>query len=475
MAADMEERGGTPRQRPGAGCPSHSPISPGGGFLEFPTQRGTIPVADVGVLDDHHRVAVLHGIDPRLRAIGSAVAVGSGGKRGGDTAGVHHPDPADAVGVPVHEADLLQSVRTGFRHLPDRLRLEEAMAVGLTAVEDHGEEFPEIIRRGEKPAVRAGVAAFIPVVLARQHPWHHHLQTGVRLVVGKGQPLHLFYILFRPIIGLMNSLAALILRPFGIDAAGGHETAHSEDELRMLVMASGESGVLNETEVEIAGQVLGFADKTVEDVMVPRVDMVSLDAKRPLVENIERALASPFSRYPLIDGDHDEILGIVHIKDLFTLVHENGDDIRGICRETLQVPISKPLDLMLRDFQSVRTHMAVVQDEYGGVAGVVTLENVIEEIVGDIADESDPTERDIHPSGTDEWLIAGRVRLEKVNVATGLRLVSEEHDTVGGYVFEKLGRMPRTGDRINVEGYELFVQESDGRRVKLVRITRKAG
>lgn len=330
------------------------------------------------------------------------------------------------------------------------------------------------LSKGLTEGISFGVAftmvSVFHIVLGELAPKSWAIQRSETLTLLIVRPLHFFYIVFRPVIVAMNKLAALTLKPFGIDAASGHETAHSEEELRMLVKASGQSGVLNETEVEIAGHVLGFADKTVIDVMVPRVDVLVLDANRPVSENIERALASPFSRYPLVDGDHDEVLGVVHIKELFALAMRGGEDMRSICREALHVPVTKPLDQMLRDFQQERAHMAIVLDEYGGLAGVITLENVIEEIVGDIADESDPAGGEIHQISDREWLVAGRVRIDKANESLNLNWESDEHDTVAGYVFERIGRIPKAGETIHVEDTEVRVEEVDGRRVQRLRV-----
>ena len=187
------------------------------------------------------------------------------------------------------------------------------------------------------------------------------------------------------------------LAPVRHRAFGGPRAGPQRGQLRMLMMASA-GGVLNEAEAEIAGHVLGFADKSVGDVMVPRVNLVCLDAQRPLEEAVALARGKPYSRYPLMEGDHDEILGVVHVKELFGLATGEPGDLRSVCREAMMVPENKPLDQMLRDFQRVRTHMAIVLDEYGGTAGIVTLEDVLEVIVGDISRTS--TTRRRAPSRT---------------------------------------------------------------------------
>ncbi|RYG35677.1 HlyC/CorC family transporter [bacterium] len=308
------------------------------------------------------------------------------------------------------------------------------------------------------------------IVLGELAPKSWAIQRPESLTLLIIRPLHYFYLAFRPIIGALNGLAGLVLRPFGMHNAGGHGDAHSEDELRMLVMASGVSGVLNETEVEIAGHVLGFSDRTVRDVMVPRVEMVSLDVTRPLEEAIEITRRNPFSRYPLVNGDHDDVVGVVHVKELFLLAVGGEGDLRSVSRETLRVPTTKPLDQMLREFQRTRVHMAVVSDEHGGTEGVITLEDVLEELVGEIADEHDAPEKTFEETGEREWTVPASARLTRLSETVGARLESEEHDTIGGLVFELLGRMPRAGDTVHVPGAELHVIEADGRRARKVRI-----
>jgi len=334
----------------------------------------------------------------------------------------------------------------------------------------HSTGIKEEVVEGISMGIAFTLVSMFHIVLGELAPKSWAIQKSESLSLLIIRPLHWFYILFRPVIAGMNFLAALILRPFGINAAGGHEVAHSEDELRMLVVASGEQGVLNETEVEIAGHVLGFADKNVGDIMIPRVDMVVLDVTHPFQENIALALSQPFSRYPLVNGDHDDILGVVHVKDLFSIDALGEEDIRRICREVPRVPITKPLDLMLRDFQRERVHMAVVQDEYGGTAGIVTLENVIEEIVGEIADESDPAEGDLRRIGESQWRVSGSSRLTKIHEQLGLKLESEEHETISGYLFERLGRVPRIGDTLVVEDTTLTVEDADSRRARRILV-----
>jgi CBS domain containing-hemolysin-like protein len=329
---------------------------------------------------------------------------------------------------------------------------------------------PDHLTPGISFAVAFSIISVAHIVLGELAPKSWAIQRAENVSVGVAYPLHWFYIMFRPAITVLNGMAGLLLRACGIRPASEHEMAHTEDELRLLLMTSGQHGVLNETEVELAAHVLGFSTKTVEEVMVPRVDIVALDTQRPLERNIQTAKTKPYSRYPLMNGDHDDIVGMIHIKDLFTLKQDM--DILSIRREVLAVPETKPLDKMLRDFQREKIHMAIVLDEFGGTAGLVTLEDVIEEIVGEIADEYDPEAADISERAEGEWLVMGRTRLAELNDRLGLSFESKDHDTLGGLMFELLGRTVKTGARVTTGGSELTLVKREGRRISQVLIKR---
>jgi CBS domain containing-hemolysin-like protein len=331
-------------------------------------------------------------------------------------------------------------------------------------------QVPEHVIHPVSFAIAFTLISVAHIVLGELAPKSWAIQKSEQVSIGVAYPLHWFYILLRPAIKVLNGMAGALLRLFGIRPASDQEGAHTEEELRMLLAASGQHGVLNETEVELAAHVLGFATKDVHDVMVPRVDLVALDLQKPLETNLEIAKTKPYSRYPVINGDHDEVVGMVHIKDLFTL--EPGAEIGSVLREVLRVPPSKPLDRMLRDFQKEKIHMAIVQDEFGGTAGLVTLEDVIEEIVGDISDEYDPEGADLVEEETGKWLVSGRTRLAEINERVGLSLTSKDHDTAGGLVYEHLGRNAKPAEGFQHGGAELTVVQVDGRRIALVRIRR---
>lgn len=334
-------------------------------------------------------------------------------------------------------------------------------------------EVSEATAKGISFAIAFTMVSAAHIVLGELAPKSWAIQRSERVTLGLIYPLHWFYIIFKPIIFVLNGFAGKLLKVVGIEPAHGHENVHSGDELRMLMQSSGDSGVLNEVEVELAGRVLGFAEKTVEDVMVPRVDIVGLDATRPLPENIQVAQEKPFSRYPVYNGDQDDIVGFVHIKDLMKLAPDSDAAITSVIRPPMYVPESKQLDQMLRDFQREKTHMAIVMDEYGGTAGLVTLENVIEQIVGDIADEYDDEPGAFQQLAEREWRISGRTRLYDVEEKLGIEISSEDNETLAGYVFERFGRVPRPSQVLIEDACRIVVEEVQGRRITWLKVQLK--
>ncbi|MFM7322172.1 MAG: hemolysin family protein, partial [Armatimonadota bacterium] len=249
-----------------------------------------------------------------------------------------------------------------------------------------------------------------------------------------------------------------------------HADTHSEAELRLILEASHAGGAIPESEWTLASRVFDFVHRQAKDVMVPRPDIVFLRADRPLAENRAVAESSGFTRFPLVeDGSADRIVGMVHIRDLFA---GEPDDLRTVARIIPRVPETKRIDQMLRDLQRGRLHMAVVADEYGGTAGIVTLEDIIEEIVGDIQDEYDPTAPEMENSGAG-YLVDARITLDKL--ARDLEINPPEGDvdvdTVGGWVMTQCDPPIRAGAQARY-GRALFtVAETAGRRIRKVRVT----
>ncbi len=309
------------------------------------------------------------------------------------------------------------------------------------------------------------------IVVGEMAPKSLAIQRAERISLYVAYPLHWFYVAFKPAIWLLNEAAWVLLRVSGLRRTEEAEHTLTEAELQTLLMRTGAGGGPSSIAAELARHSLEFAGRTAGDVLIPRVDMVYLDVNEPLDAILTRAQSFPFSRYPLCDGSPDNILGIVHVKDLFRLSKTNGD-VRSTLRAVPTVPESKPLAELLREFQRLRVHMAVVVDEYGGVEGIVTLEDVLEEIVGEIADEYDIEEAEIVRIGADTWLVSPRARLEDLNEQLGTTLDSQTSETIGGWVFDELGRPPRPRDAVQHNEWQIVVDKMEGRRIRQVRVRR---
>lgn len=312
--------------------------------------------------------------------------------------------------------------------------------------------------------------SMLHIVIGELVPKSWAIQKSETVVLAIAYPLHWFYSLFRWAIQMLNWMASLILRPIGIRPASEHELSHSQEEIRMILTASGESGVLKDSEVDLVKHVFEFADKTAGEIMVPRVDMVYLDAQDPLEQLLRIADSHTYTRFPLCEGDPDHVLGMVHTKDLLRL-GEIGGDIRTIRRELLFVPESKSIDMLLREFQRRKLHMAVVVDQYGGTAGIVTLEDVLEQIVGDIHDEFEEPLPEVQTLPDGSFLVDGRALLSDLRADYGWALPPEESETLGGWVLDRLGEIPLPGTRLQADGFQLMVKSVVGRRVRQVLIT----
>ena len=331
-----------------------------------------------------------------------------------------------------------------------------------------------------------GVADTISVVLAFTILTYFHVVMGEivpksftlghpeRVALLSAGPISAFHAIFRPFIWVLVRSSAAVLRWFGVTAGSGLAMVHSEEELKMLVTASREKGVLEEDEQEMLHKVFEFADKDAVDVMVPRPDVVAVRVDLPVPDMLRLVLAHPFTRYPVYEGELDDIVGVLHVRDLFSALHERGlqnMDVRSILRDAIMVPETKPLDELLAEFQRTSNHLAIVVDEYGSVEGLVTLEDLLEEIVGEIGDEFDLPDAGVRRLGRGRVRIGGSFPIDDFNERFGKHLPEDDYHTVGGFVFGELGRVPKVGDSVSFEDARFEVSATDGPRIREVDVT----
>ncbi len=320
--------------------------------------------------------------------------------------------------------------------------------------------------------VAYALVTYLHVVFGEQAPKVLAIRKALTATLWIAKPLHLFYVLTRPIIWLLSTSTNLVLRLCGISAVAGHEIAHSEEELRHIVAESQKSKEVTETEKDILLNALALNDRCVRDVMTPRNAVVSLDAGDSFAASLKVAIDSKHTRYPLVEGHLDHAIGLIHIKDLLALVGHPQADLRKIKRELHMVPELMPIDKLLRFLLDKHLHCVLAVDEFGGAVGIVTLDNVIEEIVGDIQDEFDHETSELRRVSDDEFVVEGTLNLYELAEQTGIELESDEVTTVGGYVTHLLGHLPKVGEKVTIEDYEVTTTKADPRRVQQLNFKR---
>ncbi len=308
---------------------------------------------------------------------------------------------------------------------------------------------------------------FLHVVVGELMPKSIAIRKAAAVTLALSGPLHLFYKTFKYIIQFFNGTANWLLKVFcRIDPISEGEHIHSAEELALLVTQSGKSQEVTETEREILINALGLNELWVRDVMTPRNEVIILDADEPFEKTLEVAMRSKHTRFPLVKGHLDNAIGLIHIKDIFKLMRDPDPDLMQIKRELKIVPDTMPLDSLLQFFLREHAHLAMAVDEFGTPVGIVFLDNVMEELVGDIQDEFDNESSAFTRINDEEFVIEGAMTLNDLaGYVPELFLESGEVTTVGGYLTQQLERFPEAGETLEVLGYEARVTSTDGRRV----------
>jgi len=356
----------------------------------------------------------------------------------------------------------IASLLLGLVGQPVVARLLEPLFFGLTTSSDalfHVTSF----------LVTFGLVTYLTVVLGELAPKYLAIQRALPLALWCAYPLHAFYRVSYPFTWAVDRSAAAVLGAAGVKSRGALD-AHSVEELRMLVAASTRSGALQESERVLVGNALDFADTFVRQVMIPRTEIVAVPDDTPLEGLLTMAREHPFTRYPVYRDDLDHIIGVVHLKDLVLRGSERPDpSARDIMRKVPVIPDTMRLDQAIAEFRRQRSQLAIVADEFGGTAGLVTIEDVLEELVGDVLDEFDRGVPRFREESPGIFAIDGLASLAELREKLALDLPDEPYDTVGGMVFGRLGRLASVGDSVEVEGWKFVVTSVDGRRVAAVR------
>ena len=324
-----------------------------------------------------------------------------------------------------------------------------------------------------------GTITFGHIVFGELAPKWLAIRKPVPTTLWIAIPLHFFSVVLRPAIWVLNRAATFILRHlFRLDPVGEHELAHSEEELRVILAESQKSNEVTSLGKELLINALDFRRRVVRDIMTPRNEVVYLDLEKSFDDNLRRAIDSRHTRFPLCRGHLDKIAGLVHVKDALALVRSAAPDgplpdLLTIKRDLVLVPEMMPLEKLLQLFLARGAHLGAAVDEFGGTVGIVTLDNVLAELVGDIRDEFDAEQTEFQRVGADEFLVKGTLGLYELREHSDLEIESTEVSTVGGYIIHRLGHIPRPGEEVRVENYLATVTQSDGRRVNQVRFRRE--
>ena len=320
------------------------------------------------------------------------------------------------------------------------------------------------------------LVTYLHVVIGELAPKTVAIQKAETITLLVARPIIIFYKVMFPFIWVLNGSARLITKAFGLKLASEGELAHSEEELRIILSDSYKSGEINQSEFKYVNKIFEFDDRIAKEIMVPRTEVVTLSADDSLEHAFKVAREERFTRYPIIDGDKDHILGMINVKDLYTYML-TADDYKDLKLDTLVRPIIRiidtvPIQELLMKMQKERIHMAILMDEYGGTSGLVTVEDILEEIVGEIQDEFDQDEiAEIRTIAEGHYIIDAKVLISQVNDLLGLHINDEDIDTIGGWILTEDYEV-KQGDVITHENFNFTIQEMEEHHIKYIEVSK---
>lgn len=334
----------------------------------------------------------------------------------------------------------------------------------------HQMALPVELLRAVSSIIAFLLITYINVVLGELAPKTFAIQRTDQATLMIARPLIIFHRLLFPFIWILNGSAHLVTRMFGIDSADGDEVVHTEEELRLILSESYQGGEINQAEYRYVNKIFEFDDRMAREIMVPRTEMVVLDKSQSIRENIEVLRKNKYTRYPVADGDKDHIVGLVNIKEFITERH--GDtDVKDYVRPILTAIETIKVKQLLVRMQKQRIHMAILIDEYGGTAGLVTVEDILEEIVGEIRDEFDIDEKPmVERRAPDITVLDGKVLISHVNSMFGLDIDDSELDTIGGWMLAQASSIV-PGAVVEYGKWKFELEETEGRQVKKIKVT----
>jgi CBS domain containing-hemolysin-like protein len=308
---------------------------------------------------------------------------------------------------------------------------------------------------------------FLHIVFGELAPKYTAIANPLAVSLRLVRPLAAFYFLFKPAIWVLHKSSNFLLRRvLRMQPVAGTDLAHSEEELRLIFEQSEKSKEVSPLGRKLLFNVLDLRERVVRDIMTPRGDVVYLDLEDDFETNVKKALDSRHTRFPLCRENLDNTIGLIHIKELVPMMRDPNPDLLRIKRELIPVPEMMPLEKLLSLFLSKHAHLAIVVDEFGGTVGMVTLENVLEELVGDIQDEFDTDKEEFRKISANEFTVDGALGLYELNDLAKLELESADVSTIGGYVTHLLGHLPKQGEQVKIDNYLVTVSQTDARRIR---------
>ncbi|CAM5785739.1 MULTISPECIES: hemolysin family protein [Brevibacillus] len=321
-------------------------------------------------------------------------------------------------------------------------------------------------------AIAFGIITFMHIVFGELAPKSLAIQKAEAASLWTAGPLMVFYKLSYPLILVLNGTANFFIRRLGIEPATETDLAHTEEEIRLLVNQSHKSGHIDQTEMALVDNVFEFSERLAREIMIPRIDMVCLYDDNTFAENLAIMRDSRHSRFPVAHEDKDRLIGFVHISDFYLSALTNGKaDLKDFLRPLLTVPESMEISHVLRLMQKRRSQMAIVIDEYGGTAGLITMEDILEEIVGDIQDEFDENERPDIESSNNELSVSGKTLLTELNDYISVEIHSDEVDTIAGWLYSQLNEEVAEGKSVQYQNYIFTISELENHRITRVGIS----
>ncbi|MGP4071569.1 hemolysin family protein [Piscibacillus sp. B03] len=337
-------------------------------------------------------------------------------------------------------------------------------------------ELPTSISHLLSFAVAFAIITFLHVVIGELAPKTLAIQLTEKIALMTSRPLIWFYKIMFPFIWLLNGSARLLTRLFGVSPASEHEIAHSEEELRIILSESYQSGEINQAEYKYVNRIFEFDNRLAKEIMVPRMQIEAFEKDTTIQEFLERVRDATYTRYPVIEGDHDHIVGMINVKrvitNFFDIKDFEHDTIEAFTRPVIRVIETIPIEELLKKMQKEHIHMAVLVDEYGGTSGIVTVEDILEEIVGEIQDEFDDEEEELFKElERNVYLVEGRVLISEVNEWFDLDIEAYDVDTLGGWLLTEKHDL-KVGDSVKYENVTFLIKEMDGYTVSKVEVSK---